>query len=308
MTYRFERAEDPEGEGEEVCRSATAADAKERMLVLVALGIESWIVPLDEGFSLRVAESEAGAALRALADDAREGPKLVPAPEALALPGPWDRFWMVVAGLVLVGFHLLASANPELWRESGISDARRVTDSGAWFLAGTALTLHADFAHLAANLLFGGLFLWFLSPRLGPGVAWFLVFAGGWLGNLCNAFMYAPQPHRSLGASTAVFAALGILVGLEVIAVFRGGGWQPVRRVLVPVGAGLALLAWLGTEGERTDVLAHGWGFLAGSLLGLAVGAALRGRPPQRTAILAGLSVWTALVLCWMLALRGPGD
>ena len=79
-------------------------------------------------------------------------------------------------------------------------------------------------------------------------------------------------PHSTIGASTAVFGALGLLVGHALVwrrAARRG------RPAWLPIGAALALLAMLGTEGERVDLWAHGFGLATGVALGaIALGAA----------------------------------
>src|SRR5438034_425376 len=72
----------------------------------------------------------------------------------------------------------------------------------------------------------------------------------------------------SIGASTAVFGALGALAAFP----------QHRRRAWVPLGAGLALLAFLGTS-KRADLAGHLCGFVAGLLLG-AVASRL---PPLRS-------------------------
>jgi membrane associated rhomboid family serine protease len=80
-----------------------------------------------------------------------------------------------------------------------------------------------------------------------------------------------------VGASTATFAALGLVVGLQVVRRWRGGGTIR-RRAWVAAGAGLALLAMLGM-GAKADVFAHAFGLGVGALLG--VGAGLVDRPKE---------------------------
>jgi len=64
------------------------------------------------------------------------------------------------------------------------------------------------------------------------------------------------------------------------------------------------LLAWLGTEGEHTDVLSHALGFgtglATGLLLGTRTGASWLARLPQR---LAAVLAVTWMAACWALAL-----
>jgi len=136
----------------------------------------------------------------------------------------------------------------------------------------TALMLHSDLQHLAGNVL--GLLLLgsVICSLLGPGRGLFLILFSGAIGNLLNAFMYR-RVHLSIGASTAVMGAVGILVA-----------WQLKKKVVItskphrlidikgsalyPLGAGAALVGMF-SGGENTDVSAHVFGFLAG--LGSAV-------------------------------------
>src|SRR5437870_5413008 len=71
--------------------------------------------------------------------------------------------------------------------------------------------------------------------------------------------------HLSVGASTATFAALGILAGLQVVRRFRHGARG--RRAWLPLAAGLGLFAMLGV-GEHADVLAHLFGLGVGAVVG----------------------------------------
>ncbi|WP_285905209.1 rhomboid family intramembrane serine protease [Pseudodesulfovibrio pelocollis] len=173
---------------------------------------------------------------------------------------------------------------PALWLELGSADAGRIL-SGQWWRLFTALTLHGDGAHVLGNAVIGGVFVWLASRRLGAGFAWLLTMLSGGLGNLVNAMVLA-APHNAIGFSTATFGAAGVLAAIAPFAV--GGGLhglglsseplgQRVARVLrsalVPVAAGLGLLAMLGT-GENTDLGAHLFGFASGLLLGGLAGLA----------------------------------
>ena len=96
--------------------------------------------------------------------------------------------------------------------------------------------------------------------------------AGGWLrilaaalaGNLASVALHHGDSYRSLGASTAVFAGLGLLTGRAVRVAARAGPRRRVRPMLVPLGAGLAVLGLFGAGDVHIDVLAHATGFGAG--------------------------------------------
>ena len=122
-------------------------------------------------------------------------------------------------------------------------------------------------------------------------------------GNAANA-LYRPPSHVSLGFSTAVFSLAGIIGADSALREgLTHGGW---RKVLLPPGAALALLAMLGTGGERTDYAAHIFGLAAGTGLGLIAGYILRERGVPRPAlqILPGLIALLLPLLAWLAAFR----
>ena len=49
-----------------------------------------------------------------------------------------------------------------------------------------------------------------MAREIGGGFAWLLILAGGAVGNLMNVIVQQPE-HTAIGASTSVFAALGLL-------------------------------------------------------------------------------------------------
>ena len=138
--------------------------------------------------------------------------------------------------------------------------------AGQWWRAVTALTLHVDVAHLASNIAFGALFGYMAARLLGGGIAWLAIVLAGTLGNLVNGYVQEPD-HSSIGASTAVFAALGILVAHALRDITDR---DRLLRRWKPLIGGIVLLALTGVGGERTDVVAHVTGFLAGLLIGWA--------------------------------------
>ena len=147
--------------------------------------------------------------------------------------------------------------------EIGVAHASKILE-GEWWRLVTALTLHADLTHLLSNLTIGGIFIILLCRELGSGLAWSMLLSAGILGNLLNAFLQLPV-HRSVGASTAVFGAVGLMAAISALR-YRH---HLQRHWLIPIAAGLALLAILGTEGKHTDLGAHLFGFGFGTLLGL---------------------------------------
>lgn len=153
--------------------------------------------------------------------------------------------------------------HPVNWAELGNAHAEKILN-GEWWRLVTALTLHSGFLHLVSNMALGGIFMVRLCRLLGSGRAWFLVLCAGSLGNLLNALVQSPD-HRSIGASTAVFGAVGLLATINMLH-FRN---NLRHRWPLPLAAALGLLALLGASGENTDIGAHLFGFLSGIGLGL---------------------------------------
>lgn len=195
----------------------------------------------------------------------------------------------------------LPDLDPDVWRDAGTMDVYYTVARGQWYRVVTALTLHADSPHLFGNILFGSFFLIPLCRRVGSGPGWLLTILAGAGGNVLNA-LARPASHVSLGFSTALFGAVGVLSGLLAVE----GGWSGWRRMVVPLAAGLAILGMLGSEGERTDLGAHLFGLVAGVVVGMAA-QGLRewfGPPPRWLEWLAGAACAALLAGSWMLALR----
>jgi membrane associated rhomboid family serine protease len=165
--------------------------------------------------------------------------------------------------LTLIGISLPEQGVLDLY-ELGTAHAAGIRGGQLWQCV-TALTLHAGPVHLLGNLTIGGAFIILLCRELGSGLAWSLLLASGTLGNLINAWVQSPD-HRSVGASTAVFGAVGILAAIRLVR-YRH---HLQRRWYIPIAAGVALLAILGTEGKNTDLGAHLFGFCTGILFGMA--------------------------------------
>jgi membrane associated rhomboid family serine protease len=186
---------------------------------------------------------------------------------------------------LLAAFFLVTGpvAGGSFWFDRGIAVSERVLSTQPW-RAVTALTLHADAVHVLGNAISGTVFASAVQRRLGAGGAALAVLATGVAGNLANAFYHqlTGTQHASLGASTAVFGAIGLLAATQLVLdrPARGAGAGNARSRWIqaagPIVGGFALLGALGAGGERTDLGAHLFGFLAGVVLGLAVAFPLR--------------------------------
>jgi rhomboid protease GluP len=263
-----------DGPGTAVRVGASRGQADEWAVVLASAGIPHWLRHRLDGWALLVAPDDAAVALQTLAAYDQESAG-APATET-ALERPFTIVGLVVA-LLLVGFFAITGPRDgrSAWFERGSADAARVM-AGEWWRTVTALTLHADAPHVAGNAVALAVLMTAVCWRLGPGVgAWLLLLAGAG-GNALTAAVHR-EHHVSVGASTAVFAAIGILAALQIVA--RARGAPGARKAWVVVAAGLALLALLGT-GPHADLLAHAFGLLLGGALGLLTAFALR-RPPS---------------------------
>jgi membrane associated rhomboid family serine protease len=139
---------------------------------------------------------------------------------------------------------------------------------GQLYRSVTSLMLHADPLHLMGNIAGIAIFGTAVCTILGWGVGWLMILATGIIGNLTNALLYK-SGHISVGASTAIFGAIGMLSAYQLFKKFKHSG-QKIKAFL-PLACGLALLGILGS-GAHSDVMAHLLGFTAGILLGALYG------------------------------------
>jgi membrane associated rhomboid family serine protease len=285
----------------EVYRSPLRRACEDRAFMLGAVGIESAIVLRQEEFRLEVPPLDAARAIAHLEQYDIENRPAPPRPPAAPLhPHAWVGCLAYAAWLVGVPYAISNGfVRLDAFRTGELYAAR--VQSGQWWRAWTALTLHLSGPHLAANLGAGVWFGYLAGRQTGVGVAWFLIVLGAGLANLVEGLI-GPPWHRSVGASTAVFTALGLMAAYTWRERFR----LPQRWVQRwgPLAAGVILLGWLGTAGKHTDLIAHFLGFGMGVLLGgaaalPAIGARLH-RIPQWAP---GLAAMALMVIAWSLAL-----
>jgi membrane associated rhomboid family serine protease len=247
-------------------RTYRRAPMAELSLVLTAMDIQHDVRRDGYGWQLWVPEELVTAAADQIARYRQENrPRFV-------IPVEWpqvDSGWAGVAVYLLVIWLVPVLDNGLAfgwdWREQGVMHAGAVA-SGEWWRTVTALTLHADLAHVVANSAFGAVFGLFVGRYLGSGFGWLLVVLAAALGNALNAWLQ-PDPFRSIGASTATFAALGLVAAF----VWRRGHYRgsSLRRSFAPIFAGIAMLAFTGVGSERTDIFAHFFGFGCGVGFGM---------------------------------------
>jgi rhomboid protease GluP len=299
----------------EVFRSWRKSDCDERAFMLTAVGIPSHVHFDGWHYVLTVEETQHTAAVAHLSRYAAENGPPPPSP-------PPQRLYPVIFSIVAcvlyaVALVLVGSAVATgFWRldafDIGAIDSGLV-QAGEWWRAWTALTLHVDAGHLAANLG-GGMWFGYLAGRqIGAGHAWLLTVVGAGVANLIESLL-GPLGHHSVGASTAVFTVLGLMAAYT----WRIRYEFPQRWALRwgPLVAGALLLGWMGTGGlsgtdkpeviaaSTTDIVAHASGFFVGAVLGaVAAFTAVRRwlvRVPQWASGVAAASI---IAVAWAFAL-----
>ena len=271
-------------------------------LVLDARGIPYMIVghgTQARAFVPAMHEIMARAELAAVAAEKRTVPRRMPLRR--------NAHWAMLPLLALIMLHglrmgwwltFLDLPSSAAWLECGRLDVD-MTLSGQWWRIATALTLHKDGLHLFSNVAFASPFFIMLAQRIGLGKALLASLAAGMLGNACDV-LYRDSGYASIGASTAMFGIIGLLCANIVVRSQERG----IRRLAVPVAAGMAFLAMLGAEGQNIDYAAHVFGLACGFSIGLPLSiAAVREKFSGRAADFAcGLAALLLVGLCWFLA------
>ncbi len=253
----------------------THGAAFERSVVVLAMGEACWVVESEGRHHLRIEAAAAEAVSHQLACYDRESvgwPPRVradPAPRRQRLPLSPALWVLTIFGV------FWAQGNWPALTPAALLDAERVFNHGEWWRTASALWLHGDLGHLISNAGGGLLVFCAVITTFGLRAGWTSIAIASIIGNVAAVSVHYDQAYRSLGASTAVFAALGLLTGRAARVLGRSGHPHRWRTVLVPLAAGFAVLGLLGAGGVNIDVLAHATGFASGALLGFARGRAL---------------------------------
>ena len=274
-------------------------------LVLWAADIVHEVVPIEDGFLITVDSDDLEGArqeLQAYEEENRDWPPQesasLPANTTDVSPPPTV---LLMGGLVLIYAITGPWSDGSPWFANGAVMGAKILAHGEWWRVVTALTLHSNPVHLLGNVLIGGFLVHFLLRAIGSGLGLFLLIICGAAGNALNIMAHG-QGHNSVGFSTAVFAAIGILTGQQSIRKKKR-----FRTMLPPLAAGLGLLAMLGASGEHTDLGAHLFGLLTGIVVGIilvlfpGIDRLVANRRLQ--AIMLG-STLGFIILCWILAFR----
>lgn len=284
-----------------VFESRNRAECSDRALVLAALEIPFQIVDDVASCVLLVPAEFSAQAMDELIqyDDENPlqiSPKVKPLVHHDALPGLIGYVVIICAVAVIADFAPWAQD----WYVSGRVDGVLIR-AGEWWRTVTALTLHSGLRHLIGNIVFGIMFGLFAGRLLGSGVAWLAIVLAAATGNALNT-MLLESAHRAIGASTAVFAALGLVAGFVWRGKLMAQDRWPYR--VGPIVGGFALLMYTGTGGERTDIGAHLMGFLCGLVAGMLLTAARDRLANARLQLICGVAAIALIVGAWMLAIR----
>lgn len=282
-----------------VFESHSPAICQDRALVLSARKIPYELIHDDSGYALVVPAEVSGEAVRELALYDDENPPVFRKPRRqVPYHNPLPGIFGYVIVVCVVAWFAATAMFGENWLQAGRVDGELIRRAEWWRLV-TALTLHSGPAHLAGNLVFGTVFGLFAGRLLGSGVAWFAIIVCAAFGNLFNT-MLLESMHRSIGASTAVFAALGLVAGFVWRAKLVSQERWPYR--LGPIVGGLALLMYTGTGDANTDVGAHLMGFVSGFIGGLLVVRLIDKLTDARLQLACGTAALALLVVAWIAA------
>lgn len=284
-----------------IVAKGTGEELQGYSLVLSAVGIDHGL-DLHSG-SLLVSAEDADRALYHLNQYKMENIDWPPQPDTEIMPERHENPPTAPLMLLFILFYWFTGPwqADNSWFLAGAVDSRAILTMDQWYRLLTALTLHADLVHLVGNCIIGGFMVHLLCRITGYGLGWFLLFLAGGAGNLVNIF-FREQQHFSVGFSTAVFAAIGIFTGLRL----KHWRMGTLREIIAPLGAGVGLLAFLGTEGIRTDIGAHFSGFSCGIAAGILIrvtGLLRDGTNPQLQNFLF-LTTLAILLFSWMLAVN----
>jgi membrane associated rhomboid family serine protease len=185
------------------------------------------------------------------------------------------------------------------WFAKGAGNSTAILTHGELFRLVTSLALHADLVHLLSNCFLGIFLLHFYLQLTGNGLGLAAMLVTAVAANYLNVLVHG-SGHMFVGFSTALFAVIGMLCTMS----FAFKTARFFLHFFMPIMAGLALLALLGSEGERTDLGSHlfglGCGLLGGNLVRLPFFFALRASWAVQT-LLASL-VFAIFYGCWLLA------
>jgi rhomboid protease GluP len=248
-----------------LCENLTQDQVDTYGLVLDAYSLPYSVKRSGSDWEIWVDEKIHGRALELIAQYIEENPQVPLADEQETEPHQ-RTFTGIWVCLLLLAFHISVNMSgnvDKIFREYGASSHDIL--NGELYRTVTSLMLHAGYPHLAGNMAGIAVFGTAVCNITGAGVGWLMILLTGILGNLANAVLFR-YGHISIGASTAIFGAVGILSAYQLCRKIKIPGQR--MKAWLPIAGGLALLGFLGS-GEHSDLTAHLFGFIAGIGLGL---------------------------------------
>ena len=268
-------------------------------LVLLSQGIECMIDHLEEGWVLFVAPQDLALAKEALRQYEIENPRWHWRQE-LPWPSVVFHWGALVWCFALATMYWLSAVGGANFKDAGLMKGDAVLN-GAWWRLFTAIMLHADFAHLMANITFGLVVLGLVMARYGAGCALLAAYLAGAGGNLAGVLLHFEIP--SLGASGMVMGGLGLLAiqSLWLRHVNPNAGKYAASGML----GGIMLFVLVGLD-PHSDVIAHLGGFVCGLMQGGVLALVPQKNLMRPTLnVLAGTILIALVILTWALAGRG---
>ncbi|MGD9368556.1 MAG: rhomboid family intramembrane serine protease [Desulfobacteraceae bacterium] len=272
-------------------------------LVLSSSGIPYQTHAKNGLWSITVAAFYRRQAIDAVSQYLNENPVQAPDLHPAEVPGIRTYSALYVAPvLALIHWAIVPGYEHQVFVEVLGADADQIM-AGELYRCITALFLHKDWPHVVNNVAGLILFGTVASSISGWGVAWLMILISGAAGNVITALWYQ-ENHIAIGASTAVFSALGLCTAMNL--------WRHARRSIsswrcwLPLAGGLALLGFLGSS-PHSDLLAHFFGFLAGLVTGGLYG--WKCRQPLRWSIQMASAIGAVglVSLCWIYGIYAGG-
>lgn len=217
--------------------------------------------------AIYVAENKVEKALYELATYDNENTNWPFVPKQLTFEPTFKVMSLIVVTCLASLYHHTGSwSNTSIWFVRGAGDSARILENYEFYRLITSLSLHADLVHLLSNCILGGIVLHFFLNILGNGIGLTMLTITATLATYINVLIHGPN-HHFVGFSTAIFAVIGMLCTISFS--YKSDKTKSIiYTFIMPIMAGFALLAFLGSSGERTDLGAHLFGLLCGLLGG----------------------------------------
>lgn len=222
----------------------------------------------------------------------------------LAWPGVLFHWGALLWCWVLILIHWLGEAlGTRLESLGAMSDTAAAR--GEWWRLVTAVGLHADVGHLAANASTGLVVLGLAMARFGAGWAILIGLLAGVMGNVAG-WVFHTRPFIGLGASGMVMGSLGMLTAQSLFLLWESP--KAIRQILSGFLGGFLLFVLVGLN-PASDVIAHAGGFLTGGILGAAL-ALVPPRWSRRPIVeqVAGVIAVILFAIAWALAIAFGQD